>query len=323
MKTLTFPSGYDAQSIISRSDVGNLTENDNGTISATKVDTMEVRNVLGEDNNNVGLLCRSNKINIWALFKPGRVSIDGSGNIFHDITPVDDPGYSLGDFLGYNHNAVKPSATGGDDNYHEDDTYIELQVSINEGEFNWQEMPNVGYFWIVIKDGDETVDEKSFEIDPANRNQTYSVEVNCNTWSGDKTLDVEFWIGHDSAKEALIDTGQINLVYYKLTDFVGAVLDSDAQMAGYQLETQNATIVVNENKWDIDIKITDPNGNDVSCTIDFEMNYNDGVNTYMVKTGYYYNLNETWASVQGYFDPETISKYGDSWALVLHTDLNS
>lgn len=95
-------------------------------LGTTDISTTLVRNTLGEDNNDVGLLCTSDNINIWAKFKPHSLVVpsgaaSGSGLNSHGLyrnssgtiiyaRPAGgsaDP-YRLGDFRQYNHSAYPP-----------------------------------------------------------------------------------------------------------------------------------------------------------------------------------------------------------------------
>jgi hypothetical protein len=80
---------------IVNNDVGDITNyNDvNKIFDVSNITTSNVRNVLGESNNNVGQLCQSANINEYALFRPESSS----------------PPYNLGDFGGYNHEAKAPA----------------------------------------------------------------------------------------------------------------------------------------------------------------------------------------------------------------------
>lgn len=95
-------------------------------LPTTNISTTLVRNTLGEDNNDVGLLCLSNNINIWAKYKPHSLSepsgVESDGYRDHGLYRssdtkaityarpaggASDP-YRLGDFRQYNHSAKPP-----------------------------------------------------------------------------------------------------------------------------------------------------------------------------------------------------------------------
>ena len=105
-------------------------------LGTTNISTTLVRNTLGEDNNDVGLLCSSDQINKWSLKKPASIltpanhspavqvlsggGISSGHGIYRKYPSVNeiyyarpqggatDP-YRLGDFRGYNHSATPPT----------------------------------------------------------------------------------------------------------------------------------------------------------------------------------------------------------------------
>jgi len=99
-------------------------------LPTTGIDTTLVRNTLGESNNEVSDLCKSNKINMWSRRKPvidSRIEIpfsevgDSPSNFWGLSLPAyggDDTALTTyhkptskfreGDFRGYNHNALIP-----------------------------------------------------------------------------------------------------------------------------------------------------------------------------------------------------------------------
>lgn len=95
-------------------------------LGTTNISTTLVRNTLGEDNNDVGLLCTSNNINIWAKYKPHSLTVpsgvENDGQKDHGLYRrsdtkaityarpaggASDP-YRIGDFRQYNHSANPP-----------------------------------------------------------------------------------------------------------------------------------------------------------------------------------------------------------------------
>lgn len=80
-------------------DVGDVTDLGGGQLAISNPDTDEVKGVLGESLDEVGGLCASDMVNRWALFCPNG-----------------EAPYDLGEFAGYNHQAlpcVRYSATSG------------------------------------------------------------------------------------------------------------------------------------------------------------------------------------------------------------------
>lgn len=116
-KEITLPLGLN---IADADSIGDYSLVSGRTYDVTNITTMDIRNVLGEDNNDVGLLCTSPNINKWAAFRPyplDKAYTEGAtkyGYTYEAATmqlvyhAVND-GYRMGDFAGYNHNAVKPA----------------------------------------------------------------------------------------------------------------------------------------------------------------------------------------------------------------------
>jgi len=310
-KTLTYKSGYNTSNIINRSDIGDLSDNGDGTINATNATTTDVRNALGEDNNNIGLLCSSNNVNMWALFKPGYVSIDANKNLFF-AQPTDSDGYKLGDFLGYNHNAGKPTVPNTNRNYTEDDTTITIQVLFNQYELNWDEIPNVSHFWVKIMEGSTERVLKSFQIDYSDRNQILDTDLDVTNDSKDKTLEIEVWVGNSTQELAIVDSGTLTLNYLEKTDFAGIAYSAGS---GYIPDWDDESINATDDTFTIDIYLRDNNMNRVSETVDIDVYVNSNYDH--TKTNVYIDeFDSGGTTVTGTFQ-NGINKYGDTWSLVL------
>lgn len=82
-------------------------------IGCNKINTSNIRSVLGENNNNIGDLSQSLKVNKWSAFSPytrsvtGTPDIRGNGALLAHNKKTSN--FLFGDFAGYNHNAVAPS----------------------------------------------------------------------------------------------------------------------------------------------------------------------------------------------------------------------
>lgn len=315
-KTLTFDSRYNADYVVNRSDVGNLTKIDATTIDATDATTTAIRNALGESTNNVGLLCTSSLINQWALFKPGNLSYDANKNIIYNQPSV----YRMGDFLGYNHNAQVPQVNDAPKNYFEGDNTITVDIIYNEGEVDFSEMGSeIQYYWVVVYETDGTTvrKEESFAIDWTVKNQTLSVTLDVSQDSSDKNLPYELYLGGSTSKYALIGSANITLNYYKETSFGSIILDPDAQMAGYYPDSRYET-VPSTDKVSFDVKIFDSNGYEVTANnVDILISVNGTEETLL--SGQY--ISATWNSYDNVTVPQGIDLYGDTWSLRLITNL--
>ena len=124
-KTIPIDSPYNTLN----NDIGTIVAEDglNRTFDISNISISHIRNVIGESVSTVGGLCRSSKVNQWALFRPS-----GSAP------------YKLGDFAGYNHQA-NPT------------TYIMVQLA--SGEFEIYRQPTTPYtttvsFGLILKKGE-------------------------------------------------------------------------------------------------------------------------------------------------------------------------
>lgn len=107
------------------------------TFDISNITITNIRNVLGENTNNIGLLCKSPNVNQWALFRP-------TGN-----SP-----YNMGDFGGYNHQAVAPthylSKSSAQTFTLDDNNEIEIAIQLNRGE-RPPDLDNPGCTWDNVK----------------------------------------------------------------------------------------------------------------------------------------------------------------------------
>ena len=116
-KQITIPLGYDPNN----NDIGNHSQVSGLNYEFWYALHDDVKTILGETSNDIGVLCRSANINKWAAFKPTRVSPETSVHHYHgmvagadgDITYEGPRGANpdprdLSQFLGYNHQANVP-----------------------------------------------------------------------------------------------------------------------------------------------------------------------------------------------------------------------
>ena len=138
-KQVTIPLGFNTANI----DIGNKNQVSGYNWEFWYAYIGDVRNTLSEDNYNVGKLCTSTNINIWAAFKPTRHipqtvpkhyhgwELGGGGELEYQ-RPNNTTGYDLGHFLGYNHDAVEPGAIRYNSSYvyRVFDTLVEQSVGL-------------------------------------------------------------------------------------------------------------------------------------------------------------------------------------------------
>lgn len=256
-KTLYYNNNaHDATSIINNSDVGSLTDNeDNETIDATNVDTTEVRNVLGEDTNNIGLLCTSNKINKWALYKPGKLKVENDYLIYSEPDT-----YKIGDFLGYNHQAEKPEFSDYSSNstYDDSTSTVQINYTLDRKEVNWDEIQTNPHFWIITKKGSTTKQEDVYDAwySLNTTGEPDPIDYDVSNESDDISLTIEWWIGSDQDKLAKIDYFDHTIEYQEDT-YITVVHE---EMIGNQPEWQNEQYSFSYNYVKLDIRIPSYSG---------------------------------------------------------------
>lgn len=140
-KQITIPRGYDPAD----NDIGNYNQISGRNYEFWYAEIGEVRTVLGEDNYNLGKLCKSSSINKWAAFKPTSIedqtlgsydytyngmALDVEKNIVYAHKPSGGSGspYCLDHFLGYHHNAREPKV------YPEENVFMKDGSGTNEGD---------------------------------------------------------------------------------------------------------------------------------------------------------------------------------------------
>lgn len=135
-KTLNRVSYITAATVISNSDIGTLTDNGNGTIDAVNIRMSDVHTVLANASYNLSVLCVDPNINMWANYSPVNLATDAGLNLIR-VNPVDN--YRLGDFAGYNHQAITPISQRDDitvwSSTQTGTTTISATVSV--GEIDW------------------------------------------------------------------------------------------------------------------------------------------------------------------------------------------
>lgn len=132
-KYITIPEDYD----IVNNQCGTLSNVSGYDYLGTNITTAQLKTALSESTNSIAYLCSSSNINKWAAFKSGYFggSTDYLNAVFTWIPSTD--GFRLGDFIGYNHNALPPvyySATIPESISIEEGEYIDFNVNLKRGE---------------------------------------------------------------------------------------------------------------------------------------------------------------------------------------------
>lgn len=194
-------------------------------LPTTGITTSMVAAAIGEASNDVGTLCRSNKINMWSKWKPvsfnkitGLTATDLQNVDYGLVPPTASTNYAsivsskwtyikptggssspyrLGDFRNYNHNAIPPCSLEGDISVNR--TFIsskdfvlpitmegsENQIGINEFSGDIGAM----YYAIIVKDGTaEYIKTASTTL--ANGGTSIPIDYTTAPFNADKTLTI-------------------------------------------------------------------------------------------------------------------------------------
>jgi hypothetical protein len=123
----------------------------NGTgVDCTNITDTRVKNVLGESTTAVSGLCSSSLVNKWSGFAPTEWYFSGDNFLNRVKTP-----YSMGNFAGYNHNAVAAGWMSGyvtSFKYVGTDTSKILSGALQGGEIDFANVVNATHVKWVVKD---------------------------------------------------------------------------------------------------------------------------------------------------------------------------
>jgi len=202
-KTITIPNNITYSTIKSNSDVGNLSDNGDGTFDVTNITTTEIRNILGEDTNSVGTLSTSPKINRWSLFKPDRNKISSGSVVYSPTSP-----YPMGEFAAYDHEAPVNYATHTNDYKEYSPTRAGIVFSFNweQKQMNWYDELNAGGYTVthlifLLKDtNDNILDKDSVPLEDKAGDITYHTEI---SGIGEGDYVCELWFGESGGSGTL------------------------------------------------------------------------------------------------------------------------
>lgn len=197
-KTLTIPNGMTYTEVTNNSDVGDFSNNQDGTFDVTNIDTTAVRNALGEDTNAIGSLSTSSKVNRWSYFKPDRNKLDAANEqIIYDVTSP----YPIGEFAGYDDsaNADYVSDYTTSDEYGEGVDGGVIQATYNVDQLDWFEElnPDFGdsttmHLTMVVKDSnDNIVAEDNKQLAQQAGSKTYEFYIS-GIQEGSYTVEIWF-----------------------------------------------------------------------------------------------------------------------------------
>ncbi len=195
-KVIDIPNGITFDTIYNNSDVGDLSDNGDGTFTASNIDTTEIRNTLGESTNAIGSLNTSSSVNRYSLFKPDRNKVSGDEIVYSPTPPHPEAAWG---FAAYDHQASEDYVSTPADtiSVEPNDTvsfgatyYISQQNLYKELE------PDVGtpYLLLKVKDsGGTVVSEGHTVLEDAGGGQSYNVQSG--QLGGTETYTCELWFG--------------------------------------------------------------------------------------------------------------------------------
>jgi hypothetical protein len=213
-KTLTKIHQITASQIISRSDVGAIADNANGTLTATDVTVTAVQNALGETSTSVSTLCTSANINKWANFSPYSLGYDSTNEVFTHIAPS--APYKLGDFAGYNHQAETLKGESTDESKYlttlTGTTGLNSKFELGEYDYTNKQVSGnwMNYMWVKATNAAGSVYSASKAIQADVRRDfvvldgiEYTIPK-----KGSTTISVEIFMGHSTMALAKVPVNQ-------------------------------------------------------------------------------------------------------------------
>lgn len=168
----------------------------------SNITTTMVRNILSEDNNNVGLLCTSSKVNKWSANKPGELVVSNQY-----LTLEVNPPYKLGDFRGYEHSAGALRVTTNnfaDLYFTPSNKNITITATIDSGQIDLTQvdaLTGYGNVWIQVYEGTTLLGEDYITLQEGVYSYDFEKEISLSSYSDDVSLTIEFWIGNLTTKQ--------------------------------------------------------------------------------------------------------------------------
>ena len=191
-KTIDIPANITFTTIEGNSDVGDLSDNGDGTFNVANIDTTDVRNAIGGSTNAIGALSTNPNVNRWSLFKPDRNKISGDEIIYDVVSP-----YPIGEFAAYDHQAGPddimkmtyqsyiPSASGAD-----------VTVSLIVEQMNWYaeldpDLTDYPYLILKVSESGTNVANDAVALEDKGGSQQYT----CSVFLSDGDYTFELYIG--------------------------------------------------------------------------------------------------------------------------------
>lgn len=277
-KQITVFRGYDPDD----NDVGNKNQVSGYDWEFWYAEISDVKDVLSEDNYNLGLLCKSTSINQWAAYKPNRYGdpdddweYTGMAVSSEEITyekPTNVSGYWLDHFLGYNHNATEPKINVADNYYYTydgdeeekgtDETMIVTlpEFDIRTGVRNGQITHWTTKVTCKLTSGNKTTETHgeitNDEVEMKSLDATFKIYE---TDDASYEIDIEVWFGTVGDYEVFKHPDSPKTTdASKQTDYQLTVISQDMD---YQANFSSATIDNTTGEFSYDLTITDDGSN--------------------------------------------------------------
>ena len=277
-KQVTIPLGFDTDNI----DIGNKNQVSGYNWEFWYAYIGDVRNILSEDNYNLGLLCKSTSINQWAAYKPNRYGspdadweYTGMAVSSEEITyekPTNVSGYWLDHFLGYNHNAPEPKINVADNYYYtydgeEKEKQFPETMIVTLPEFDIRTGVRNGQIthWTTkvtckLNSGDKVTEthEEIIDDEVSAKSLNASFKIYETNDASDE-IDIEVWFGtvgdyevfkHPDSPKSTTATKQ--------TEYQLSVISENMD---YQADFSNATVNNTTGAYSFNLVITDGNSN--------------------------------------------------------------
>jgi hypothetical protein len=200
-KTLQPYRDYDASALIARSSSGISDMVVSGTnVEVTNIKISGVKSVLSESSNDLVSLCSSSKVNKYSEFSPYTRYI--SGGVFYNVLKSN---YSLGDFGGYNHNALKagwqnqianPISFG----FNAAMGTVNVPFKIDIGELNYSAL-GATHLKITLKYSGTLLASELFNFSLLQDIHLTTLEVNVSSWNATRALTGYLYLSNANGDE--------------------------------------------------------------------------------------------------------------------------
>ena len=234
-KVLNTYGGFTAADIKNRASIplqSNIIVN-GSTVECSFLTTTQIKNVLGESVTGVGALSISPMVNKWSGFGPREWWNGGNSTITDRVIAP----YQMGNFAGYNHNAITPFiqpvsniVLGSDYNA----VSYSPTIKVNLGEVNWSKW-GFDYCYILV-DGVENV---NFPLASYTGNTLKDVSLTLTTpvQGYDKNYSITVWMGNELHKSGILTpvSDAFNIKVQRLPEFTAhTIVNSSANKSAIE-----------------------------------------------------------------------------------------